>query len=64
MPVEFHGDETLLTSHETHILSVRHVSIFNAMKRPMKLHWDWPKDNPYNPQTDNACKLFNALHVA
>jgi hypothetical protein len=38
MPVEFHGDETLLTSHETHILSVRHVSIFNAMKRPMKLH--------------------------
>ena len=40
MPDEFHGDETLLTSHETHSFPLFVMSaelmIFNAMKLSME----------------------------
>jgi hypothetical protein len=29
---EFHGDETLFTSHETLTFSLRYINIFNVMK--------------------------------
>jgi hypothetical protein len=43
MPVEFHGDETLLTSHKTLAFSLHHISIFNVMKlyeTPLRLTLD------------------------
>ena len=41
MPDEFHGDETLLTSHEIQSFSLlvmsAKVMVFNVMKLPLKL---------------------------